>query len=302
VDLNEMAAFVRVVVRGSFAAAAKDFGVPPSTLSRRVAALEHRLGVVLLTRTTRSLRLTELGSAFFEQSALAVRQAEHAEQTIMSRAEAPRGTLRITAPPLFARSLLIPTLTEYVQRHPEVRIDLATDDRTVDLVREGYDLAFRVAPALPDTSLVARRIGTAFHVLCATPGYLARRGTPRAPADLVDHTVCAFGRDKKAITWSFWQRSRVVARVRLTPKLLTPSEETLHAFCASGVGIAALPPGVGHADLAAGVLQRVLVAYDMEHRNIHVVMPREKQSSPLVRSYLDIVDGFVRQNPRVFGG
>src|SRR5688500_10498190 len=154
VDLNQMVAFVRVVRRGSFAVAARDFGVPPSTISRRIAALEQRLGIVLLTRTTRSLRLTEAGSAYFERCASVVGQAEDAEQAAMRLAKAPRGTLRVTAPAIFARAVVIPTLTEYLRHYHDVRIDFTAEDRTVDLVREGYDLAFRVAPALPSTSLV----------------------------------------------------------------------------------------------------------------------------------------------------
>jgi DNA-binding transcriptional LysR family regulator len=302
VDLNEMAAFVRVVARGSFAAAAKELGVPPSTLSRRVSSLERRLGASLLTRTTRSLRTTEAGAAFFERCAPAVAQAEQAEQVVRSLAAAPRGTLRITAPSVFLHSLLIPTVTEYLRLHREVRVELAADDRTVDLVREGYDLAFRVAPALPDTSLVARKLGAPGHLLCASPRYLAHRAAPRAPSDLRDHAICAFGRERSSVAWSFWQKGRVVERVRLTPRLLTSSEDALHAFCREGIGVALLPHGLGDQDLLDGRLQRVLGSYDVEPRNLYLVMPREKQGAPAVRAYLDVVAAFVRSHPRVFGG
>jgi DNA-binding transcriptional LysR family regulator len=302
IDLNEMVAFVRVVARGSFAAAARELGVPPSTLSRRVSSLERRLGASLLTRTTRSLRTTEAGAAYFERCAPALSQAEQAEQVVRSLAAAPRGMLRITAPRPLLHSLLIPTVTEYLKLHREVRVELAADDRTVDLVREGYDLAFRVAPALPDTSLIARKLGAPGHLLCASRRYLAQRGVPRTPSELRDHSICAFGRDRPSVAWSFWQKGRVVERVRLTPRVLTSSEVALRELCLEGIGVALLPHGLEEAELLDGRLQRVLGSYEVEPRNIYLVMPREKQSSPVVRAYLDVVAAFVRNHPRVFGG
>jgi DNA-binding transcriptional LysR family regulator len=299
VDLNEMAAFVRVVARGSFAAAAKDLGVPPSTLSRRVMSLERRLGAALLIRTTRSLRTTEAGAAFYEQCAPALSQAEQAAQVVRSLGAAPRGTLRITAPRALMQSVMVPTVTEYLRRHPEVRVELAADDRTVDLVRDGYDLAFRVAARLPDTSLVARKLGAPGHDLCAAPRYLAQRGTPRTPSDLRDHVVCAFGRERASVAWSFWQKGRVVERVRLAPRVLTSSEDALLAFAVEGIGIGLLPGGLGAAELGDGRLQRVLPGHEVEPRNVYLVMPREKQGAPAVRAYVDVVTAFVRARPQL---
>jgi DNA-binding transcriptional LysR family regulator len=301
-DLNEMVVFARVASRGSFAAAAKDLGVPPSTLSRKVASLERRLRVVLLLRTTRTLSLTEVGRAYYERCAALAEQAELADQVVMQLTHAPRGTLRITAPPIFSRSLLVPTVLEYLKHHSNVRVDLTTEDRTVDLLREEYDLAFRVASTLPATSMIARKLASTSHVLCASPRYLAQHPALRKPSDLSEHVVFAFGRDKKTVSWQFVQKRRTVERVKLTPKVLTSNEHVLLSFCLSGFGVALLPPGLAESDIAEGRLQRLLDVYDIEPRNVYMIMPQGKQMSPLVRPYVQIVEAFVRNSPRFFAG
>lgn len=295
IDLNELTVFERVVARGSFAAAARDFGVPSSTLSRKVASLERRLGAPLMTRTTRSLQLTEAGRAYYARCAAIVSLASEAEQAVMTLAQSLRGTLRITAPRVFARSVLGPTISAYLRLHPEVRVEVSTEDRMVDLLREGFDLAFRVAPILPDTSLVARKIGTSSHDLCAAPSYLARHPPITRPQDLPSHNILAFGRGGRSeMSWGFAQGKRAAEQVSFTPRVLSNSEEALLELCVEGSGVALLPPNVADDELSRGRVQRLLAGYVIEPRSIFLVMPPEKQRSPLVRPYVDLVTAHLR--------
>ncbi len=295
-DLNEMVAFARVVARGSFAAAAPEFGVPPSTLSRRVASLERRLGVRLLERTTRSLRLTEAGGLYAEHCARIARQAEEADQALADALRAPRGLLRISTPPELAATLAAPTVAECLRRHPELRVELSADDRMVDLVRERYDLAFRMAERLPDASLVVRRVGRTSHVLCATPGYVERHGMPGTPEALPAHRTLAFGRDRRTVRWRLVPARGRERRVALEPQVVSTSDAGLLALCLEGAGIAVLPASLARAELAAGRLVRLLERYDVEPRDVFAVMPSARQLPPKVRAYLDVVDRFIKEH------
>jgi DNA-binding transcriptional LysR family regulator len=252
--------------------------------------------VRLLERTTRSLRLTEAGGLYAEHCARIARQAEEADQALADALRAPRGLLRISTPPELAATLAAPTVAECLRRHPELRVELSADDRMVDLVRERYDLAFRMAERLPDASLVVRRVGRTSHVLCATPGYVERHGTPGTPEALPAHRTLAFGRDRRTVRWRLVPARGRERRVALEPQVVSTSDAGLLALCLEGAGIAVLPASLARAELAAGRLVRLLERYDVEPRDVFAVMPSARQLPPKVRAYLDVVDRFIKEH------
>jgi DNA-binding transcriptional LysR family regulator len=186
-DLDAIAVFVKVVQAGSFSQAARLLGMPNTTVSAKVSRLERHLGVTLIQRTTRKLRITPAGQAYFERCLAGLTEIEHAEAELQSRRSEPRGVLRITASAEVARSMLPAIATRYLERHPQVGIDVVVANRVVDLIGEGVDLAIRAA-ALKDSTLVARKWMSFTGGLWASAAYLSRHGTPRAPADLVGHS------------------------------------------------------------------------------------------------------------------
>ncbi|MFB6358289.1 MAG: LysR family transcriptional regulator, partial [Thiohalorhabdaceae bacterium] len=181
-----MALFARVVEQRSFSGAARDLGLSKSTVSKRVSRLEERLGVRLLHRTTRRLSLSEAGRTFYDYCRQAVAAAQAGEEAVTRLQEQPRGVLSLNAPVSFGSRHLAPVISRFMRRYPEVSVDMTLDDRVVDLVEAGFDVAVRIAE-LPDSTLIARRLAPARHVVCAAPAYLAQAGEPRTPADLVHH-------------------------------------------------------------------------------------------------------------------
>lgn len=268
-DYNRVALFVRVVKTGSFTAAAAEVGLPKSSVSRSVSALESDLGVRLLQRTTRKLALTEAGQGYYDAVSGSVSAMDEAEAAARERGAAPTGTVRITAAPDF--SALAPVLAQFLRKYPGIRLDVMLTSRMVDLVTEGVDIAIR-AGRLPDSSLVARRVGGSELVLMASPAYLRRRGRPKSIDDLAAHD---------------WVLYRAPGR-RAAVKLHGPGgERTIEvegvltaddmAFCRAaaeaGTGIALLPiQGVVDA-AGAGRLERVLPGWTYGNASVYVVMP-----------------------------
>ena len=197
-DLNEMAIFVHVVEAGSFTGAAKNLGLPKSTVSRKITQLEERLGVRLIQRTTRSLRLTDTGSAYYNHCARILGEIEEANITVTQMQSTPTGTLRITAPVLFGSTVLSGLIADFMDEHPQVQIDLVLTDQRLDLVQDGIDVAFRVGQ-LEDSSLIGRHLGDARSILCASPEYVKKHGAPKHPSELQEHTLMT------ASQWSQWQ-------------------------------------------------------------------------------------------------
>lgn len=250
-DLTDMLIFARVVEAMSFTAAARRLELSKSVVSARISALEERLGVRLLHRTTRRLALTDDGVRFHDRCARLAAEAD--EAVAAAQGDAVRGLLRLTAPEGFAQRHLVPPLAAFVERHPDIRLDLSITDRKVDLVGEGYDVAVRIAARLADSSLVARRLRSDRIVLCAAPAYLARRGTPRAPAELVQHTCLRYSRQRPREEWAFEGLA-----VTVDGPLAASSGTLLREAAIAGVGIAVLPESEIADELAAGRLVTLL--------------------------------------------
>lgn len=286
-NLNEIAVFVHVVQAGSFRRAAQVLAMPNSTVSTKVSQLEQRLGVQLLQRTTRKLRLTTAGESFFAHCASALDTLRTAEAEAATRQTEAQGTLRITAPTEMGESLLATIVRQYVERYPKVRVELLLTDRIVDLVTEGIDLALR-AGKLPDSSMKARRLGTSRFAAFASPQYLARRGTPRHPRDLANHECLIF----TTLFPDQWELVDGKQTVHVTARgsLSANDLPALRSFAALDHGIALLPVFLCYDDVKRGRLLRVLPSWSSRPAPMHLVYPAQRFPSPKLRDFLAIAE------------
>ncbi|OAJ54034.1 LysR family transcriptional regulator [Paraburkholderia ginsengiterrae] len=286
-----MSIFVRVVERGSFAAAAEDSGMTATMVGNHVRALERLLGTRLLNRTTRRQSLTEIGRGYYEQCVSILAQVQSAEIDARDMRARPRGRLRISAPVIFAACRLAPAMKVYLERYPDVQVELVLNDRIVDLADEGFDAAIRVG-ALPDSNLIARPLMPSSRIVCAAPGYLARYGTPATPKDLEQHHCLAFRFNSGAERdWSFTLADGSQQTVRVPGRLDISEGHALREAALTGLGIARLPDMMLERDLAAGKLIRLFADLQMPTFPVHIVyMPERKQTAKLA-SFVEFVIG-----------
>jgi DNA-binding transcriptional LysR family regulator len=285
IDLNRMALFVRVVQSGGFSAAARALSMPKSSVSRQVAALEHRLGISLLRRNTRSFSLTDAGETYYRRARAIVAEAEAAEAEAITGASEPRGLLRITATIGFGQALLQPVLADYLTRFPDVRIEAHLTDQRVNLVRDGFDLAIRMG-VLHDSELAARRLGTFRRVVCASPEYIRRRGVPEQPTDLRNHDCLVIERSLRA--WQF-EAAGPGAIVHVPWRLCINHIDLIRAAARAGRGIANLPHYLVADDLAVGTLVALLSNFSQPSVEITAVYPADHPPSPPLRALIDLL-------------
>ncbi|MDC0744936.1 LysR family transcriptional regulator [Polyangium mundeleinium] len=290
-DLNQILVFVRVVQAGSFSAAARHLGLPKSTVSRKISELEERMGARLLQRTTRKLSLTDAGRIYYERTAAILGEIEEAEQAVGRLQAAPRGLLRVTVPLGF--DMLGPIVAEFLERHPDVQIQMVCTDRRVDLVEERFDMAIRAGP-LQDSMLVARHLGTAKTALVAAPSYCKRHGIPQTPADLQKHSCVAFGVNATPNVWIFESGGKRT-EVRITPRLTVNDQELIREAVLAGVGIAWLPEHLYTDGLRKGHLRRLLPEWGAPADvPVHALYPTTRQLSPKVVAFIDLVAKRIR--------
>jgi DNA-binding transcriptional LysR family regulator len=281
-------AFVRVVESGSFVRAADRMALSTSALSQRVADLEAHLGVRLLNRTTRRLSLTESGQAFFERSIALLADLEEAELLASSSAASPRGTLKLTCAHAIGVQRLAPAIARFHLKHPELRFDVVTSDRFVDLVEEGFDLAIRIGQVGSD-QLVARKLGTMHLVMCAAPSYLKRRGTPRSAADLAQHDLLTYAYSRTPRVWALRDAAGATIDVKAGGSLHANSGEMLVAAAVAGLGIVLETDFHVAGALADGRLVRVLPQYEGGSGDIWAVYPSRRHLSAKVRLFVEHV-------------
>lgn len=283
-DLNDLEVFARVVERQGFSRAAKELGVPPSTVSRRVSRLEERLGVRLLQRTTRTVHLTEAGRVYFERVSLALREIENAEVSLQNIQGTPRGRVRVTS---VNEPFVEEILFAFLEAFPEVSVDLDLSHRRVDLVGEGYDLAIR-AGALPDSTLVAHRLASSKTRMVATPAYLERKGTPHVVSDLKDHDCVILGTSSSAATWTL-SGPRGLERVAVSGRVAVNNHGSAVEAVRRGLGVGLLSGDIVERELGEGRLVEVLPACAPPAVDIWVVYPNRTLLSPAVRALIDHV-------------
>ena len=233
--LTEMSVFSRVVAAGSLSSAARELGLSPAMVSRRLAALEARLGVRLVNRTTRSLRLTDEGASYFETCSRLLTEIDEADAAVSAGRVEPRGPLKVALPAAFGNRHIAPLIPRFAARYPKVQLALSLSDRTVNLVEEGFDVAIRIAE-LEDSSLAARKLAPNRRVVCASPDYLRRHGTPRTPEDLAAHN-CLTSTDF-VMSWDYKGPDGTSASVRVSGRYACDNWEVLRQWALAGLGVA----------------------------------------------------------------
>ncbi len=284
-DMNEVLIFSRVVDAGSFTAAGRALDLPKSTVSRMVAALDERLGVRLLERTTRRLRLTEAGSVLYERARRIALALDEAEAAVGELQAEPKGTIRLTAPVDMGHTWLGPIIARFLAAYPEVNVDIELTGRVVDLLAEGFDVAIR-AGRLADSSLVARRLGRTRISLFASPDYVAWRGAPETPDQLAEHDFVLFRGSRFEETLSL-RRGTVEREIRVQGRASANDFTMLRALCVAGSGIAQLPDVVGALEVEAGRLVPVLDDWCTGEGQVAAVYPSSRHLSTTVRAFLD---------------
>lgn len=294
--LAAMAAFAKVVEFNSFSGAARDLGLSKSAVSKLVACLEDEMGARLLNRTTRRLSLTEAGLAFYEGAQRALAEADAAEVAVTQLSTAPRGVLRVNAPMSFGVRHVAPALSAFMAAYPELAVELDLNDRVVDLIDEGYDMAVRIV-RMRDSSLIVRRLAPSRSILCATPAYLARRGTPISPEDLADHDCLIYSYQVTGERWHF-QGPGGERQVRISGRLRANNGDALMQAALDGLGIAMLPSFICGEDVRAGRLVHLMPEWNQRGGiDVCAVFPASRNLSPKVRVFIDFLASRFGERP-----
>ena len=289
-DLNDIFFFASVVRYGGFSAAARIIGVEKTRLSRRIAALEKRLGVRLLQRTTRAIALTEAGQRFFERCVATVEGAQAAYDSVAELRQEPAGLVRLASPVLLTQRCLAQALPGYMAVHPKVSVFVEATDRTVNLIEERFDIAIRAQPLIEDVAgLVAKNLGNSERVLVVSPTFLDRYGRPETPADLPKFATVASIDDTfdRGARWTLTNPDNRAQQIELKPRLVTSDLRVRLQAAIHGIGIALLPEQVVSAPLKEGLIERVLLEWSGAKNILHLVYPTPRGMLPSVRSLID---------------
>jgi len=284
-DLNDILVFTKVVETRSFTGAAEQLGLPKSTVSRRLAQLEERLGVRLVQRTTRKLALTEIGQAYYERCSRIVSDVAAAEQLVTDMQATPRGRVRLTAPVDISSRYLGAICARFAAAHPDVNLELEATDRVVDLIEEGYDLAVRFG-ALPESTLIARRLCRIDGLLVATPEYLARRGAPATIEDLEEHERVLFTPSPRVQSWTLVQGDATYEFGR-PARFASNNVGVVHDAVLAGAGISVLSDFIVAADVAAGRLVSLLPDWKSRSVDAHAVYPARQNLPPRLSLFIE---------------
>lgn len=283
-----MEAFARVAEARSFSEAARRLRSSKSVVSRHVSALEAELGARLFHRTTRSLTLTEVGEGYYQKVARILADMDEANQSVSQLQAAPRGRLRVNAPMSFGFLHLAPAIPDFLNRYPEIEVDMTMNDRFVDLVDEGFDVAVRIA-RLADSSLVARKLAPMRRVVCASPAYLAAHGTPVSPDDLKGHDCLCYSNLTLSEEWRFVAADGRPWPVEVQGRLRTNNGDALRAAALKGLGVINQPSFIVGGDLQSGTLVSVLTEFTPQDSAVHAVYPHSRHLSPKVRAFVDFL-------------
>ena len=289
--LQLMTVFVAVAEEQSFAGGARRLNMSPPAVTRAIAALEDRLGIKLLTRTTRYVRVTDAGQRYLEDARRIINEVDEADEAAAGINAEPRGQLAVTAPVLFGKLFVLPGIVDYLQRYPDMEISAVFLDRIVNLLEEGFDVGIRIGE-LPDSSMKAIRVGSIRRVVCASPAYLAKHGAPEKPSDLANHLVVAASAVSPAIEWKFAEG--LVVRVK--PRLTVTSNDSAIAAVLLGMGVTRLLSYQIAAYQASGQLQTILSEFEPEPLPIHVIHREGRYASAKVRSFVDLMVARLRSD------
>lgn len=285
--LDGMAVFVAVVNAESFTAAARDLGHSTSYVSKEVTRLEKRLGSRLLNRTTRTISLTAAGRAYYDRCSQILIDAENAERSINRLQDNPRGLLRINAPASFGYKHLLDAFPQFMQRYPEVKLEVEFNDRMIDVVAEGYDVVIRVGE-IKDSNLVARKLTSSKSVVVASPDYLDKKGIPKQVEELVQHDCIAYSLLPAPTQWIFY-KSGVRSSVTVNPRAMCNSADIEVAMVKQGVGITRLPLFTCEQEVLNGDLCIILDDYEQTILDVYAVYPHRQYLTAKVRVFVDFM-------------
>lgn len=303
--LHLITVYIAVAEEQSFAAGARRLGMSPPAVTRAVTALEERLGVRLLERTTRHVRVTEAGRRYLDDARRIVAELDEADEAAAGSGAAPRGHLSVTAPMLFGRLYVTPGIVDYLQRYPQMEVSALFVDRVVNLVEEGIDVAVRIGD-LPDSTMRAAPVGQVRRLLVASPAYLERHGAPATPQELSAHTIIGSNGSSVGPEWRFMQDGALRTQ-RMQPRFQVNSNDAVIDAVKMGLGIARVLSYQAAAALAAGDLQLVLEDYATPPVPIHIVHRDSRQGSARIRSFVDLMverlraDAFLQSEHTLFG-
>ncbi len=282
-DLNEIAIFIKVVQLGSFSQAAKALALPNSTVSSKVSSLEKRLGMTLIQRTTRKLHITPAGHGFYLRCLSGFEEMKAAEQELLSLQGEPKGILRVTAPTELGRILLPDIISRFNREYPKVCVEAILTDRRVDLLSEGVDLAIR-AGVLKDSTLIAKKLGSAYFVPVASPKYVKAHGLPKHPRDLKDHQILSFP-PMGTEDWKLFSGKGAI-NATINPRTIMNDLEGLYRMALAGDGIAMIAAYFCIEEVKSGKLVRVLPEWRSATSPVHFVYPGQKFVSPKLQAFM----------------
>jgi DNA-binding transcriptional LysR family regulator len=284
--LQEITIFARVVNTGSLSAAARDLGLSPALVSRRLSGLEARLGVRLINRTTRSLHMTDEGAAYYETCTRVLAEIEEADAAVSAGRAEPRGILRVALPASFGNQHVAPLVPQFAARYPDVQLALSLSERNVNVVEEGFDLAIRIAD-LADSSLAARKLAPNRRVVCASPAYLQRHGAPRTPDDLAQHNCLA---TDFTMNWDYRDPDGTPGSVRVTGRYACDNWEVLREWALAGLGIALKSTWDVRRHLEDGSLVALLPGYTFATDvAIYAVYPHRRYLPAKTRAFIEFL-------------
>ncbi|MFC3106378.1 LysR family transcriptional regulator [Undibacterium arcticum] len=294
--LRALEVFVEVVRKNGFARAADALETSPANVTRYVRDLESHLGTRLLNRSSQKMSLTESGETLFERAKAILDEVAEVELIASSATMQPRGLLRINAPLSFGILHLAPLWPQFLQRYPEVELDIALVDRVVDIVEEGYDLAIRISRT-GSTSYAARKLATSHNIVCASPAYLRKNGSPKTPSDLIGHTCIGYSYAATADEWNFTDENGHANPVKVSCVMHTNNGDTARAAALAGLGIIWQPSFLIGADLRAGRLVPLLPGYRLPDIDVLAVYPSRRHLSAKVRVMVDFLADAFKETP-----
>lgn len=285
-SLTDLRIFVRIADAGSVSGAARALGVPKSSVSRSLARIEREAGAMLVERSTRRLALTDAGLLLQRHARRILDDVGEAEDALAGFVGVPRGTLRVSAPPSFAAGPLAPMLADFLERYPDLRVVLGFDNHPIAQLPDDVDVAIRAGP-LPDSDLISRRLASAEVLTCASPSYLAARGTPSTVDALRGHRLVTV--HERAPTWRFRTPDGTMRELRAEPGLVVPEPAIARTVLLGGAGIGRLPEYHARDAIASGALVQILPDHEGERVDVHALYPRHRSLSAKVRAFVDAV-------------
>ncbi len=286
--MTALTVFRTVVELGSFAAASRQLGLSPPAISKNVSELEAYLSARLINRTTRRMSLTEAGTLYFERVVRILDDLKEADGTLQAVQNTPSGLLRVSAPMTVTLIGLSDAIPKFLKRYPDLSLDLNLDDRRVNLVEEGYDIALRGSDSIEDSGLIARKLMTLDHVLCAAPSYFEAHGLPKKPSDLAQHNCIQFSLSDHSTVWTF-RKGRQTEKVPVRGRYKVSSSLAIRDALREGFGLSLIPRMYVAEDVASGALVSALEDWTPDETSLYAVYPSRRYVVPKVRVFLDLL-------------